>query len=239
MKLKPFSIINMTYQEQKEMYEKIMHDVAEVVKKRLNESDSVYTEVEGLKMVLSADRVAEKFKGESVGAFDPSIKGDPKAKDWNMYAVKITDIKDAKCSYYGRNDGWPSYMTSHMTLLGKVSYIKAGNGQLWEPSFPGKLEIMYNPQNNFLFFEPYKFEGKYEDMSFYNNRDTFYHFANRGVRVKQNDIEREVSAKKELKDLIDDLTRGYRSDNVIQYLIKEKYMKIEDGHLVPVKKDDK
>ena len=54
----------MTYEEKKSLYESIMLEIAKTVKRRINESDSVYTEIDGLKgSVLSASAIAGKFKG--------------------------------------------------------------------------------------------------------------------------------------------------------------------------------
>ena len=231
-----------TLNEQKELYNSIMQEVAKTVKKKLYEAeqDSYYTEIDGLNgSVFSAQKIAKLFKDGKVGAYNPSIKGNPQAKDWQMYAVKVRDIKNAQCIYYGNlmKFGIPNYLSSRMVLYGRISYIKAGNGQNWEPEFAGKLVISYNPNSHTLFFEPWQFSGNYDAMmSMSSNTDSFTHFANRGVTVKTNDIQREVSADDRLKNLIDDLRLGYYSDNAVKYLVKYGYIKIENGEIKQVKK---
>ena len=150
----------MTYEEKKMLYESIMLDIAKTVKRRINESDSVYTDIDGLKgSVLSASAIAGKFNGQTVAAYNPSVKAGSDPKDWQMYAVSVSDIKDAQAFYIGQNFGQPSYVTSHIILYGNVSFIKAGNGQNWERSFPGKVIVRFNRNNGSLFFEPYEFDG--------------------------------------------------------------------------------
>ena len=151
------SIYIMTYEEKKALYESTMQYIAKELKKMLNESDdSVFIETDKIKgSFLSHTRVERKFIGKHVAAYNPKVKGDSNAKDWNMYAVRISDIKDASVAYYGYNEGWPSYFISHISLWGKISFIKAGNGQNWEIDFPGRLEISYDERNKSFVFKPY------------------------------------------------------------------------------------
>lgn len=227
----------LTYNEKKSLYESIMSEIAKTVKRRLVESDedSVYSQSDKFKgNFLSSSKVARKFIGQWCRAYDPTIKGDPRAKDWNMYAVRITDIKDASVAYYGwRIKSLPSYVTSHMTLYGKISYIKGGNGQNWEVDFPGKLEITYQPDRNRLIFKPYQFNGSFNELSSRSDK-SFWHFSDRCVIVPMERFEREVNADSKQKELISDLSKGIRSDNAIMYLIKNGYLKIENNELKPV-----
>ena len=222
----------MTYEEKKSLYESIMLEIAKTVKRRINESDSVYTEIDGLKgSVLSASAIAGKFKGQTVRAYNPSVKAGSDPKDWQMYAVSVSDIKDAQAFYIGQDLGQPSYVTSSVVLYGKVSFIKSGNGQNWERSFPGKVIVRFNRNNGSLFFEPYEFSGKFEDMTPRSDSDNFTHFANRGVYVKTGDISKQIIGDKDLVNLLDNLCRGYVSDNAVKYLLKNKYAEIKDGEL--------
>ena len=230
----------MTYDKKKSLYENIMKSVAQIVKKRINESDedSIYTHSDKFNgNFYSSAKVAQKFIGSWCRAYDPSIKGDPRAKDWNMYAVRISEIKEASVAYYGwRVPGLPSYVSSHMTLYGKLSIIKAGNGQEWEQEFNGKLEINYDYRNKRLIFKPYQFEGKYEELNSRSSK-SFWHFSDRCVIVPLDKFDREVNADMKQKNLIEDLAKGVRSDNAIKYLIQNGYLKIEDGELKATKTD--
>ena len=124
-----------------------------------------------------------------------------------------------------------------MTLYGKISIIKGGHGQNIEPNmrdFAGKLVIENDPKRNRLTFTPYAFDGKYEDMR--PGSEGFSHFVHRSVSVPYSVFSKEVTATDErTKDLIDDLSRGYRSLEALKRLIKEGYFKIEDGKLIPTK----
>jgi len=150
----------MNISEKKALYESIIKDVAKIVKKRLNEADqdSYYKEIDGLKnSVFDARKIAKFFEGGKVSAYNPSVKGNSDSKDWQMYAVRISDIKNAQCIYYGNLSkfGIPNYLNSRIVLYGRISYIKAGNGQNWEQEFVGKLVISYNSNSHTLFFEPW------------------------------------------------------------------------------------
>ena len=188
--------------------------------------------------VLSEDRVNRYMKGKEVSAYDPNVKAGTSDKDWNMYAVKITDIKDCSCAYLGFNEGWPEYWGSGMTLYGKISIIKAGDGQHVSPElngFAGKLVIENEPQKKRLIFIPYKFDGKYEDMR--PNSDGFSHFAHRCVSVPYSAFDKQVSAsEKRAQNLIEDLSRGYRSYDALKRLIKEGFLEIKDGKVVKAEK---
>lgn len=227
----------------RQMYESIMTRISKMVKQRLNESngesllrdyddDVHYT-------VHDEGRIADFMKGKSVGAYDPRVKPGSSEKDWNLYAVKVTDIKECRCTYLGWNEGWPDYWTSGMTLYGKISIIKAGNGQNAEPWFAGKLVIENDPQRKCLKFTPYKCEDNYEQMSSY--RSDFYHFVHRCVVVPYDDFKRELVATNDrVKSLVEDLSRGYRSDGAVKELIKQGYLEIKDNTIVKKekKKDD-
>ena len=213
------------------------------IKKKLYESEqeSYYTEIDGLNSsVICAQKVDKIFLNGIVGAYDPSVKGNPQGNDWEMYAVKIRDIKNAQCVYYGNLSkfGIPNYLSSKIILFGHISFIKAGNGQNWEQEFAGKLVISYNPNNHSLFFEPWQFSGNYNSMSPSSDTDSFSHFANRGVVVRTNDVQRQINADDTLKNLIDNLCLGYYSDNAIKYLVKQGYIKIENGEIKSAKTND-
>lgn len=228
----------MTYEEKRALYESTMQHIAKELKKMLNESDdSVFIETEKIKgSFLSHTSVEKKFQGQHIAAYNPKVKGDPNAKDWNMYAVRISDIKEASAAYYGYNEGWPSYFISHISLWGKISFIKAGNGQNWEMSFPGRLEISYDERNKSFVFKPYQFEGKFSEMTPRSSGE-YVHFADRCVYVPVSDFAREVNAEEKQKELIELLSKGYRSDNIVKYLLQNNYLKIVDGELKPAKED--
>lgn len=224
------------------LYESIMLDVAKVVKRRIieaseqeNKDDRMYVDLdkEGKIRLLSEEEVMRLFKGESIGAYDPTVKAGPSEKEWNMYAVKVTDIKGGTCAFLGRNEGWPDYMTSTMTLYGKVSFIKAGNGGQWEYDFPGKIEIDYDPKKRRYSFTPYKCDDKYENMT---PRSNFSHFIHRAVYVPFDKEDKEIQGKDKLKWYVQHLARGWRSYNAVRRLIKDGYLEVKDGELVKKEK---
>jgi hypothetical protein len=125
-----------------------------------------------------------------------------------------------------------------MTLYGKISIIKAGQGQHVSPDldkFPGKLVIETDPKRKRLVFIPYRFDGKYEDMN--RRSDNFSHFVHRCVSVPYDAFDKEISASEEkAKNLIIDLSKGYRSYNALKRLIKEGFLEIKDGKVVKAEK---
>lgn len=212
----------------------------------LNEDDSdssrLYRDLDddGNISLLSEDDVIAYMKGKSVNAYNPQAKGGTDPKDWAMYAVRVNDIKSGTCCYLGHNEGWPNYWSSTMTLYGTVSFIKSGNGQHWEYDFPGKVVIEYDAQKHRFVFTPYKYEGKAEDLSRGNRigMDSFTHFAHRAVYVPYDSKEREIGCSdKRGKSLIEQLASGYRSYYATKHLIKNGYLEIKDGRLVPKKKN--
>ena len=81
-----------------------MKSVAQIIKKKINEAeeDSLYIHSDKFKgNFYSSSKVAHKFIGSYCRAYDPTIKGDHQSKDWNMYAVRISEIKEANAVYYG------------------------------------------------------------------------------------------------------------------------------------------
>ena len=125
---------------------------------------------------------------------------------------------------------------SELILIFVVALFVIGPDKL--PEFAGKLVISYNPNNHSLFFEPWQFSGNYNSMSPSSDTDSFSHFANRGVVVRTNDVQRQINADDTLKNLIDNLCLGYYSDNAIKYLVKQGYIKIENGEIKSAKTND-
>jgi hypothetical protein len=228
--------------DNKKLYESIMSRLAPFIKKAILEAEqqSLFVEFEDNESisVYSESRVENFMKDKFVAAYDPRVKAGSSEKDWNMYAVKIDDIKDCSCTYLGWNEGWPDYWTSGMTLYGKISIIKAGQGQHVSPDldkFPGKLIIENDPKRKRLVFIPYRFDGKYEDMN--RRSDNFSHFAHRCVSVPYDAFDKEISTSEEkAKNLIIDLSKGYRSYNALKRLIKEGFLEIKDGKVVKAEK---
>ena len=226
----------------RQLYESIMTQISKMVKQRLNEADGetqlmreYYDDVKHT--VYDEDRIADFMKGKAVGAYDPTIKPGRDEKDWNLYAVKVTDIKECHCAYLGWNEGWPDYWGSGMTLYGKISIIKAGNGQNAEPWFAGKLVIENDPKRKRLTFTPYKYDGRYEDMR--SRDDKFSHFVHRCVSVPYDKMGREVTATNDrVKGLVEDLSKGFRSARAVRELIKQGYLEIKDGDIVKKEKKD-
>lgn len=235
----------MNKEQKMALYESIMMDVAKIVKRRILEADGegsfenermyVSLDKDDKIRLVSEDAVANFIKGGSLRAYDPRVKAGRDEKDWTMYAVRVTDIKCATCSFFGRNEGWSDDYTSTMTLWGKVSFIKGGNGQSWEHEFPGKVVIEWNGKKNCYVFTPYQFEGKYDQMSAYSGDDKYSHFGHRAVCVPASDEERQISGDDKVKYWVKHLSRGYRSYNAAKILIKKGYLKINGDKLVPTK----
>ena len=95
--------------DKKTLYKKILENVALHVKKAITESEDsdikLLTHFEGNEVITVFDEYAiRKFmKGKTVSAYDPRVKRGPSEKEWTMYAVRVTDIKDCSCSYLGWN----------------------------------------------------------------------------------------------------------------------------------------
>jgi hypothetical protein len=90
----------------RQLYEYIMTQISKMVKQRLNEADGETQlmreyDDEVKHTVYDEDRIANFMKGKAVGAYDPTIKPVRDEKDWNLYAVKVTDIKECHCAYLG------------------------------------------------------------------------------------------------------------------------------------------
>ena len=236
----------MNKERKKALYESIMMDVAKIVKRRIMEADNessvdndrmyVSLDKDGKIRLISEDEVSNLMKGGTIRAYNPNVKAGPNEKDWTMYAVRVSDIKCAKCSFLGKNEGWPDYWTSSMTLWGKVSFIKGGHGQSWEPEFPGKLVIEWDQKKNCYTFTPYQFDGKYDQMSAYGDNGNYSHFVHRAVSVPYNSEEREIEGDKKIKYWVKHLSRGFRSYNAVKTLIKKGYLEVRDGELVPQEK---
>ena len=206
--------------------------------------DRLYRDLDddGKISLLSEDDVIAYMKGKYVNAYNPQAKGGSDPKDWALYAVRVSDIKSGTCCYLGRNEGWPDYWSSTMTLYGTVSFIKTGNGQQWEFDFPGKVVIEYDIRQHRFTFTPYKYEGKAEDLSRGSRigMDSFTHFAHRSVVVPYESKEREIGCSdKKGKSLVEELASGYRSYYAVKHLIKYGYLEIKDGELVAKKKENK
>ena len=91
----------------KKLYESIMRNIAPMVKRAILEADAndikLMTKFEGNESITVYDEYAIKkfMKGKPVIAYDPTVKKGPTEKEWTMYAVRITDIKDCTCAYLG------------------------------------------------------------------------------------------------------------------------------------------
>ena len=228
------------------LYESIMMDVAKVVKRCLMEADDndnssddrlyISLDKDDKIRLISENGVNDLMKGGSVHAYNPNVKAGPNEKEWTMYAVGVNDIKAADCYFLGRNEGWPDYWTSSMTLYGNISFIKGGNGQKWEQEFPGKLVIEWDAKHNCYKFTPYQYSGKYDQMSSHDDSDKFTHFTHRCVNVPYNSEDREIKGDKKVEYWVKHLSRGYRSYNAVKNLIKKGYLEIKDGELVKKEK---